>query len=103
MNKELDFLIYNTPEDDVSVNVAVKDETIWVTQKAMAELFGVGIPAVNKHLQNIYEDGELEAISTISKMEIVQQEGSRQVTRKIEFYNLDAIISVGTCSFYSSK
>ncbi|MFI3215064.1 MAG: virulence RhuM family protein [Eubacteriales bacterium] len=95
MNKELSFLIYNTPEDDVSVNVVVKDETIWITQKMMSELFGVGIPAVNKHLQNIYEDGELETISTISKMEIVQQEGSRQVTRKVDFYNLDAIISVG--------
>ncbi len=95
MNHEFNFLIYRSVEEDVSVNALVKDETIWLTQKAMAELFDVGVPAINKHLQNIYDDGELDTNSTISKMEIVQQEGSRSVTRKIDFYNLDAIISVG--------
>ena len=95
MDKELQFLIYNTPEENVSVNAVIKDETIWLTQKAMAELFGVGVPAISKHLANIYAEGELNEISTVSKMEIVQQEGSRDIKRNMEFYNLDAIISVG--------
>lgn len=77
------------------VQVAYRDETIWATQKAIAQLFDVGIPAINKHLNNIYSDGELSQSSTISKMEIVQMEGSREVTRQVDFYNLDAIISVG--------
>ena len=95
MDKELQFLIYNTPEENVSVNAVIKDETIWLTQKAMAELFGVGVPAISKHLANIYAEGELNEISTVSKMEIVQQEGTRHVKREQNFYNLDAIISVG--------
>lgn len=93
--KELDFLIYNTPDDNVSVNAVLKDETIWLTQKAMAELFDVNVPAISKHLANIFEEGELDAISTVSKMEMVQMEGNREVKRNIDFYNLDAIISVG--------
>ena len=95
MNNALQFLIYNTPDESVSVNAVVKDETIWLTQKAMAELFDVQIPAINKHLSNIFDEGELEPSSTISKMEIVQTEGNRAVKRNKEFYNLDAIISVG--------
>ena len=95
MNKEFQFLIYNVPTEDVTVNAIIKDETIWLTQKAMAELFGVEVPAISKHLANIFEEGELRVDSTISKMEIVQQEGSRNVKRKVDFYNLDAIISVG--------
>lgn len=95
MSNEFQFLIYNTPEGDISVNAVVKDETIWLTQKAMAELFDVGVPAISKHLANIYTDGELDESSTISKMEIVQQEGSRSIKRNTDFYNLDAIISVG--------
>lgn len=95
MNKELQFLIYNTPDDNISVNALVKDETIWLSQKAMAELFDVEVPAVSKHLSNIFAEGELDENSTVSKMEIVQQEGARQIKRKIDFYNLDAIISVG--------
>ena len=95
MDKELQFLIYNTPEENVSVNAVIKDETIWLTQKAMAELFGVGVPAISKHLANIYAEGELNEISTVSKMEIVQKEGNRNVKREQEFYNLDAIIAVG--------
>ncbi len=94
-HNELQFLLYNTEEEDDRINVVVKDESIWITQKAMAELFGVGIPAISKHLQNIYNEGELTSFATISKMEIVQHEGTRQVKRKIDFYNLDAIISVG--------
>lgn len=95
MNNEFQFLIYRSAEEDVSVNAVIKDETIWLTQKAMAELFDVNVPAISKHLQNIFDEGELEKNSTVSKMEIVQQEGARRVKRSMEFYNLDAIISVG--------
>ena len=95
MNNELSFLIYNTPEEDVSINAVVKDDTIWLTQKAMAELFDVEVPAISKHLSNIFSEGELQVEATVSKMEIVQIEGSRNVKRTLDFYNLDAIISVG--------
>lgn len=95
MNKELQFLIYSTPEENVQIDVVVKDENIWVTQKAMAELFGVKVPAISKHLKNIFEEGELQQESTISKMETVQNEGVRSIKRLVDFYNLDAIISVG--------
>ena len=69
-----------------------KDETVWLTQKALVELFGVGVPATNKHLKNIFESGELES-GNISKMEIVCPEGNREATRQVEYYNLDAIVS----------
>lgn len=95
MEKHFDFLIYKAADQEVSVNAIIKDETIWLTQKSMAELFEVNVPAISKHLTNIYEEGELNQDSTVSKMEIVQKEGNRRVTRKVEFYNLDAIISVG--------
>lgn len=97
MNKELKFLVYNTPEkSDVFIKTVVKDETIWLTQKAMAELFDVGVPAISKHVKNIYEEGELKESMTISKMETVVNRGFRgEVIEPIDFYNLDAIISVG--------
>ena len=95
MSGEFQFLIYQSSEEDVSVNAVIRDETIWLTQKSMAELFDVDVPAISKHLTNIYADGELMKDSTISKMEIVQQEGARHVKREQNFYNLDAIISVG--------
>lgn len=95
MNDEFRFLIYKSETEDVTVNAIIKDESVWLTQKGMAELFGVQIPAINKHLQNIFDDGELQRDSTISKMEIVQQEGDRDIKRTVDFYNLDAIISVG--------
>ncbi|NLP47505.1 MAG: virulence RhuM family protein [Clostridiales bacterium] len=95
MEKELQFLVYSTPENNISVNAVIKDETIWLTQKAMSELFDVEVPAISKHLSNVFSEGELEYLATVSKMEIVQKEGNRQVKRKIDFYNLDAIISVG--------
>lgn len=95
MSKELQFLIYNTPQENINVNVVMQDETIWLTQKTMATLFDVQAPAINKHLKNIFEEGELPKEATISKMEIVQNEGEREVKRNIEFYNLDAVISVG--------
>ena len=95
MNTGLQFLLYTTPQEDVKVNVVIKDETLWLTQKAMAELFDVGVPAINKHLSNIFEEGELNKNATISILEIVQTEGTRNIKRNVEFYNLDAIISVG--------
>ena len=95
MNNGFDFLIYKAADEEVSVNAVIKDDTIWLTQKSMAELFEVNIPAISKHLSNIFEDGELEQGSTVSKMEIVQTEGNRSVKRNVDFYNLDAIISVG--------
>lgn len=95
MANEIQFVLYNIDQEDIKVKVAIKNETIWVTQRGMAELFGVNIPAISKHLANIYEEGELLPEATVSKMEIVQTEGTRQVTRDIDFYNLDAVISVG--------
>jgi hypothetical protein len=95
MTTESKFLLYKTDNHDVSINVLVSDETIWATQKNIADLFGVSVSAINKHLTNIYESGELDRNRTISKMEIVQTEGTRTVSRKTTFYNLDVIISVG--------
>ena len=98
MNKELQFLIYSTPEENVLVDVVVKDENIWVTQKAMAELFGVKVPAISKHLKNIFEEGELQQEVVVSKMEITTQHGAladETQHHESNFYNLDAIISVG--------
>lgn len=84
------------PEDRGKVQVVIKDETIWCTQKAMAQLFGVGVPAISKHLKNIFEEGELSPEMTISKMETVINRGKRgEVNEFIDFYNLDAIIAVG--------
>lgn len=94
-NSTAEFLIFMLEGKEDGVQVVYKDETIWCTQKAMAELFDVGVPAINKHLNNIFEEGELSREATISKMEIVQNEGMREVQRMIEFYSLDAIISVG--------
>ena len=93
--KEIQFILYNLPDDEGKVQAVIKDETIWLTQKAMAALFDVGVPAISKHLNNIYEEGELSKEATVSKMEIVQEEGTRTVKRSTDFYNLDAIISVG--------
>ena len=95
MPNEILFLFYNLPENREQVKAVIKDESIWLTQKGMSQLFDVGIPAVNKHLGNIYAEGELEQSATISKMEIVQKEGTREIKRNIDFYNLDEIISVG--------
>jgi hypothetical protein len=95
MGKEIQFVLYNLPDGSGGVQAYIEGETLWLTQKSMAQLFGVGVPAINKHLTNIYEEGELDKNATISKMEIVRQEGNRQVARERIFYNLDAIISVG--------
>ena len=93
--KQLDLVLYHSDEGEVSVNAYIKDETLWITQKSMAELFDVNVPDVSKHLSKIYEDGELDKEATVSKLEIVQNEGGRQVKRTPVFYNLDVIISVG--------
>ena len=98
MKNELQFLMYSTPESEVSVNAIIKDETIWLTQKSMADLFGVGIPAISKHLKNIFEESELIEEVVVSKMEITTQHGAipnKTQTKETKFYNLDAIISVG--------
>ena len=92
---QTNFLLYTGKDGKVNVEVFVKDETVWLTQKAMAELFGVKIPAISKHLANIFETGELEKEATLSILETVQKEGNRQIKRKMEYYNLDVIIAVG--------
>mgnify|MGYP005929740325 CR=1 FL=1 len=90
-----EMVIFNNEDGEIKVQIDAVNETIWLSQKGMSELFGVGVSAVSKHLNNIYEDGELNRNSTVSKMEIVQPEGSRNIKREVEFYNLDAIIAVG--------
>ncbi len=89
------FLIYETEDSQIISDVLIMDETIWMTQKQMANLFDVGVSAVSKHLSNIFNEGELEENRTVSKMEIVQNEGNRTVKREIDYYNLDAIIALG--------
>ena len=88
-------VLFSTPEGDVRVNAVIADKTLWLSQKAMAGLFGVGSQAVTKHLKNIYDSQELQINATCSKMEQVQNEGGREVVREVIFYNLDAIIAVG--------
>jgi len=95
MKNEFQFLVYHSAQEDVSVNAAIKDETIWLTQKAMAELFDCTVDNISLHLKNIYADGELSEKATAEEFSVVQQEGARQVNRDIMHYNLDAIISVG--------
>ena len=91
----MNLILYTTPNGQVSVQVRYEDGSFWLTQKRMAELFGVEIPTINYHLKEIYQSGELQIDSTIRKIRIVQLEGNREVSRDIDFYNLDAIIAVG--------
>lgn len=96
MSNEIQYLLYNMPDADGKVQVVIKDETLWCTQKAMAQLFGVGVPAISKHLKNIFTERELNPDTTISKMETVVNRGIRgEVQELIDFYSLDAIIAVG--------
>jgi hypothetical protein len=92
---ENQILLYSTEQGNINVNVTYQNENFWMSQKAISQLFGVEIPAISKHLSNIYETGELQKEATISILETVQQEGARNVKRQVEFYNLDAIIAVG--------
>lgn len=92
MANEIQFLLYNMPDEEGRVQVVIKDDTIWCTQKAMAQLFGVGVPAISKHLKNIFEEGELQIDSVISKMETTATDNKNYSTT---FYSLDAIIAVG--------
>lgn len=95
MANELQFVLYNIDQEDIKIKVAIKDETIWITQRGMAELFDCSTDNISLHLKNIYQDGELQETTTAEDFSVVQTEGSRQVARNVKFYNLDAIISVG--------
>ena len=88
-------LIYQTEGGKTKIEVRLENETVWLTQKLMAELFQVTIPTINEHIKNIYNEAELGSEATIRKFRIVQKEGKREVSRAIDFYNLDMIISVG--------
>ena len=94
-NSTAEFLIFTAQSGENSIEVRVADETVWLTQKLMATLFDVSIPTINEHLANIYEQREIAREATIRKFRIVQKEGTREVGRNVDFYNLDAIISVG--------
>lgn len=95
MDRQFEFMMYQSAEENVSVNALIQDETIWLTQKTLSELFGVESNTINYHLKEIYKSGELMEKATTRKIRVVQQEGSRKVEREVLFYNLDAIISVG--------
>lgn len=95
MNKQMHYVLYHVDDSDVSVNAVIQNDSIWITQKAMAELFGCTSDNISSHLKNIYSEGELIKEATTEKISVVQKEGSRNVKRNIDFYNLDAIISVG--------
>ena len=92
MTNEIQFILYQLPDDEGKVQVVIKDETVWATQKAMAQLFDVGVPAISKHIKNIFEEGELLENSVVSKMEITASDGKDYLT---SLYSLDAIIAVG--------
>ena len=95
MKNQSEIILYKTEDGAVKIDTIFQNETIWLNQNSMAELFGVNVPAISKHLKNIFEEGELQKEATLSKMETVQNEGGRQIKRNKEFYNLDAIIAVG--------
>jgi hypothetical protein len=90
-----ELIFYRSAKGDAKIEVLLRNENLWLTQKKIAELFDVNIPAISKHLANIYEEGELIREATVSKMETIQQEGERSVTREVDYFNLDAIIAVG--------
>ena len=88
------FLVYQTEDGQLKIDVRLEGETAWLTQAHMAELFQTTVPNVSMHLRNVYAEGELQAAATVKEFLTVRQEGSRQVSRAVEHYNLDAIISV---------
>ena len=96
LHKDIDMehqgeIILHQPDEAVKLEVRLEDETVWLTQAQIAELFGTEVPAISKHIRNIIRNGELEKEATVSKMEIVRLEGSRKVKRVIDIYNLDMI------------
>ena len=93
--KQISYILYKADEEDIKVNALLKDESIWLTQKAMAELFDCSPDNIGLHLKNVFEAGELEKNRTTEEISVVQKEGARSVKRNVTFYNLDAIISVG--------
>ncbi len=93
MNSEI--LIYQNPSGDIKIDVRLEEETVWLTQAQLCELFQKSKATISEHIKNIFEEGELEASTTVRKFRTVQTEGSREVEREIEYYNLDVIISVG--------
>ena len=98
MKDGIQYILYNLPEEQGEVQVVVENETLWCTQKAMAQLFGVGVPAISKHLKNIFDEGELIREVVVSKMEITTHHGAiedKTQTHGVDFYHLDAIIAVG--------
>ena len=88
-------LLYETPDRGVELQVRLEGDTLWLSQKQIATVFGTEVPAINKHIRNILNEAELTAEATVSKMEMVQTEGGRRVRRQVEVYNLDMILSVG--------
>lgn len=90
-----DVIIYKAANNETQVDIVFDNNTLWLNQKQIAEVFGTEVPAINKHIKNIVKESELQPEATISKMETVQIEGSRKVTRTLDFYNLDMIISIG--------
>jgi hypothetical protein len=94
-NSTVEFLVFTAQGGADSIEVRYEDETIWLSQKLMAELFDVTVPTVSEHLSHIYDQGEISRMATVREFRTVQKEGSREIARSIEFYNLDAIISVG--------
>jgi len=92
---ESEIILYTDPTGHIRVEVYFEEETFWLSQRRMAELFDKDVRTINEHLKNIFETGELEPGATIRKFRIVQKEGGREVSREVEFYNLDAVIAVG--------
>lgn len=96
IEKKIHFLLYNSPDNSSNIQVVIKDETIWCTQKAMSELFGIDKSGISRHISNIFKEGELEESATVAKIATVVNRGIRgEVEELIDFYNLDVIISVG--------
>jgi len=90
-----EIILYTTPQGEIKIEVFLQDETVWLTQRTMGELFGVVKSTISEHLSNIFSSGELEKEATVRKIRTVQKEAGREVSRNLDFYNLDAIISVG--------
>lgn len=88
-------IILYQPNESIKLEVRLEEENVWLTQNQIAELFGTEVPAISKHIRNIYQSEELNRTTTLSKMEIVRQEGTRLVKRNLDFYNLDMILSIG--------